>query len=97
MTEAARKALGRSIGRRLARTAFTLVMPHWGGWTSDLKCAAEISGRYYPERAGQFRLAVATGLGSPADAGVLRTLLDDLGPWLVTEYTAVHGLKAPRT
>jgi hypothetical protein len=23
-------------------------------------------------------------------------LIDDLGPWLAAEYTAVHGEKAPR-
>jgi hypothetical protein len=32
-------------------------------------------------------------LGQPQ---VLRVLIDDLGPWLATEYTAVHGEKAPR-
>ena len=29
-------------------------------------------------------------------AAVLTTLIDDLGPWLAAEYTAVHGEKAPR-
>jgi hypothetical protein len=23
-------------------------------------------------------------------------LIDDLGPWLAAEYTAIHGEKAPR-
>lgn len=95
-TEADRGTLGRRVGRRLVRTAFTLVMPRWGGWTSDLRRAAEIAARYYPERSEQFRLAAATGLGSRADADVMRILLDDLGRWLVTEYEAVHGRKAPR-
>ena len=29
------KAMSRRVGRRLVRTGFTLVMPRWGGWTSD--------------------------------------------------------------
>lgn len=45
-------------------------MPRWGGWTSDLGQAAQLFISYYPERAGQMRLAA--------------------------EYTAVHGVKAPR-
>ncbi|GAB3803094.1 hypothetical protein GCM10027605_24290 [Micromonospora zhanjiangensis] len=31
-----RRALSRTVGRRLVRTGFTLVMPRWGDWTSDL-------------------------------------------------------------
>lgn len=27
---------------------------------------------------------------------ILAMLIDDLGPWLAAEYTAVHGEKAPR-
>ncbi|MFC4003116.1 nucleotidyltransferase [Prauserella oleivorans] len=94
-TEHDRRALGRSVGRRLVRTGFTLVMPRWGGWTSDLNRSAGVFGHYYPERAGQMRLAVDVGRGS-ADASALRVLLDDLGPWLAAEYTAVHGEKAAR-
>jgi hypothetical protein len=70
VTDADRLALSRVIARRLVRTGFTLVMPRWGGWTSDLGQAAQLFNSYYPERAGQMRLAA--------------------------EYTAVHGVKAPR-
>ena len=31
-----------------------------------------------------------------ADTAVLRTYVDDLGPWLADEYTRVHGTKTPR-
>ena len=31
-----------------------------------------------------------------ADPAVLTMLIDDLGPWLAAEYTAVHGAKARR-
>jgi uncharacterized protein len=91
-----RRVLSRGVGRRLARTGFTLVMPRWGGWTSDLEESAEVFGEYYPERAGQMRVAAATGRAPSGDPAVLAMLIDDLGRWLAAEYTAVHGEKAPR-
>ncbi|OZM72053.1 nucleotidyltransferase [Amycolatopsis antarctica] len=95
-TDDERRALGRSVTRRVVRTGFTLIMPRWGGWTSDLGESAELFGHYYPERAGQMRLTAAAGRVSSADPAVLAMLLDDLGPWLATEYTAVHGERTPR-
>jgi predicted nucleotidyltransferase len=95
-TDDERRAVSRVVGRRVVRTGFTLVMPRWGGWTSDLDESAELFGRYYPERAEQMRLAAATGREPTTEPAVLDTLLDDLGPWLAAEYTAVHGEKAPR-
>ena len=49
-TDDERKALCRFVSRKVVRTGFTLVMPRWGGWTSDLAESAEVFGRYYPER-----------------------------------------------
>ncbi|MGW0700199.1 nucleotidyltransferase domain-containing protein [Streptomyces sp. NPDC002867] len=79
-TEADRKALSRIVGRKIVRSGFTLVMPRWGGWTSDLGESAELFGRYYPERREQMRLASATGRTPSADPMVLSLLVDDLGP-----------------
>jgi hypothetical protein len=95
-TDAERRNLGRGAARRIVRSGFTLVMPRWGGWTSDLQECAEIFGRYYPERAEQMRTAAATGRTPSADPAVLGLLIDDLAPWLAAEYVAVHGEKAPR-
>ncbi len=95
-TNTGRKALSRFVARRIVRTGFTLIMPRWGGWTSDLDVSAELFGRFYPERVGQMRLAAATGRTPSADPAVLGTLIDDLGPWLATEYTTMHGEKTPR-
>jgi uncharacterized protein len=78
------------------RTGFTLVMPRWHGWTSDLATSAQVFGHYYPGKAGQMRAAAATGGAPTTDPAVLSMLIDDLGPWLATEYTAAHGEKAPR-
>ncbi|MFJ1754917.1 nucleotidyltransferase domain-containing protein [Kitasatospora sp. NPDC088134] len=95
-TDAERRTLSRGVGRRLARTGLTLVMPRWGGWTSDLTESAEVFGRYYPERAAQMRVAAAAGRTPTADPAVITMLVSDLAPWLVAEYRAVHGEKAPR-
>ena len=94
--DAGLRVLGRRVGRRLVRTGFTLVMPRWGGWTSDLGESAAVFGRYYPSRAGQMNAAAATGRAPAAEPAVLTMLIDDLGPWLAAEYTAVHGRKTPR-
>ncbi|MGP3686991.1 nucleotidyltransferase domain-containing protein [Streptomyces sp. IBSNAI002] len=91
------RRLSRTCARRLVRTGFTLVMPRWGGWTSDLAESAEIFGTYYPERAAQMRAAAAVALDPVADPAVLRAYIEDLGPWLADEYTARHGTKAPRS
>ena len=95
-TDAERRRLNRAVTRRIVRTGFTLVMPRWGGWTSDLAESAEVFGRYYPERAAQMRRAAAIARVSTADTSSLGMLLDDLGPWLAAEYIAVHGERTPR-
>ncbi|TCR23727.1 nucleotidyltransferase domain-containing protein [Streptomyces sp. BK205] len=91
-----RRRLVRFLSRHLVRTAFTLVMPRWNGWTSDLPEMAEVFAAYYPERADQVRTAAVLGRSPSADTAVLRTYVDDLGPWLADEYTRVHGTKTPR-
>ncbi|MFG2618981.1 nucleotidyltransferase [Streptomyces sp. NPDC048507] len=90
------RRLSRGFARHLVRTGFTLVMPRWGGWTSDLTESAEVFGRYYPGRAAQMRAAAAVALAPVADPEVVRAYVEDLGPWLAAEYTARHGTKAPR-
>ncbi|MGW7457831.1 nucleotidyltransferase domain-containing protein [Streptomyces sp. NPDC054797] len=90
------RKLARSFARHLVRTGFTLVMPRWGGWTSDLAESAEIFGRYYPDRAAQMRAAASVALDPVPDPAVPRTYVEDLGPWLAEEYAARHGVKTPR-
>jgi hypothetical protein len=95
-TEEARRPLVRFMSRHLVRTGFTLVMPRWNGWTSDLGEMAEAFGAYYPERGAQLRTAALHGHEPVGDPEVLRSYVDDLGPWLAGEYARVHGVKAPR-
>ncbi|MFB7494591.1 nucleotidyltransferase domain-containing protein [Streptomyces sp. NPDC056161] len=95
-TEAARRPLVRFMSRHLVRTAFTLVMPRWNGWTSDLHEMAEAFGAYYPRRAAHLRTAAGYGYEPVGDPVVLRAYVDDIGPWLAHEYARVHGVKTPR-
>ncbi len=95
-TPKARRPLVRFMSRHLVRTAFTLVMPRWGGWTSDLAEMAEVFGAYYPERADAIRRAAVLGYEPAGDPGTLASYVDDLGPWLAGEYARVHGVKTPR-
>lgn len=95
-TEAEHRRLSRSVSRRLVRAGFTLVMPAWGGWTSDLNLAADVFGHYHPQRHDQMRAAARTAQHPSADPDHLRELVEDLAPWLAKEYAATHGLKALR-
>jgi len=96
-TEDGLRALSRRVTRRTVRTGFTLVMPWWGGWTSDLSESARVFGRYYPARREQMLTAAAAARAQDADRAVLGMLIGDLGPWLAAEYAFVHGLKTPRS
>ncbi|WP_105970984.1 nucleotidyltransferase domain-containing protein [Streptomyces geranii] len=90
----------RGISRRLVRTGFTLVMPRWQGWTSDLEEMAGAFASYYPEWGPRMAEAAALGLRPTDDPAVLRSFLhthvEELGGWLAEEYARVHGVKAPR-
>ncbi|MEV1006541.1 nucleotidyltransferase domain-containing protein [Streptomyces sp. NPDC049881] len=96
VTDDERRRLCRGVARRLVRTGFTLVMPRWGGWTSDLALSADLFAARHPARAAQMRQAAALARTPSADPAVLRAFTEDLGPWLAAEYTATHGVKAPR-
>ncbi|MFE6481541.1 nucleotidyltransferase domain-containing protein [Streptomyces sp. NPDC057757] len=95
-TAESRRRLVRFMSRHLVRTGFTLVMTRWNGWTSDLTEMAEAFAVYYPERAVEMRRAAVLGHEPSGDLAVLRSYVDDLGPWLAEEYARVHGVKAPR-
>ncbi|MFJ8334521.1 nucleotidyltransferase domain-containing protein [Streptomyces sp. NPDC094437] len=95
-SEAARRRLVRFLSRHLVRTGFTLVMPRWNDWTSDLTEMADVFGSYYEQRAWEMQTAAGLGHEPNGDPAVLRRYVDDLGPWLADEYARVHGVKAPR-
>ncbi|MFE9425053.1 nucleotidyltransferase domain-containing protein [Kitasatospora sp. NPDC006697] len=95
-SEAELRTLTRGAARKVVRTGFTLVMPRWQGWTSDLAESAAVFGHYYPERAEQMRTVAEFAPAGSADPAAVRLLLAELGPWLAAEYTARHGVRSPR-
>jgi predicted nucleotidyltransferase len=92
-TDLERARVCRVAARKIVRCGMSLVMPRWGGWTSDLAESAEVFGAYYPDRAGQMRRAAEAARQPTPAPQVLDLLLDGLGEWLAAEYTAVHGQK----
>jgi predicted nucleotidyltransferase len=95
-SEGERSALCRRVARRVVRTGFTLVMPRWGGWTSELAFQAAVFSTYYPARGAAMRRAAGWARTPTADPAALTLLLTDLAPWLTTTYLAVHGPKTTR-
>lgn len=88
-----RRRLCRAIARRLVRTGFTLIMPTWNGWTSDLHESARLFAAHHPERADHMHTAAHLAQHPSPDPAELHLLLHELGPWLAHTYTATHGTK----
>ncbi|WP_211718901.1 nucleotidyltransferase domain-containing protein [Nocardiopsis sp. MG754419] len=97
-TDADLTALARRVGRRLVRTGFTLIMPTWGGWTSDLSLATDLFAHHHPAQATVMRRALAAAEHPTPDPDLLRSLLDRPALWLEATYTRTHGRRtSPRT
>ncbi|MEU0492494.1 nucleotidyltransferase domain-containing protein [Nocardiopsis sp. NPDC006139] len=90
------RAVVRRAARKTIRSAFTLVMPYWGGWTSDLERSAEIVARYHPRWTADLRRTAAAALDPVPDRGLLRMITDDLAPSVAEEYRRAHGVKTRR-
>jgi hypothetical protein len=88
------RRLFRSVIRKLVRTGFTLVMPRWGGWTSDLFVAARVFGEYYPAQAEAMADAAVLARAPAGDAAIVSDLIGGLGGWLAREYGRTIGVKA---
>jgi uncharacterized protein len=59
----------RAVGRRLARLAFTWVMPRWGGWTSDPRVILEVVGELEPAWRASVARAVDLGWRTSGTTG----------------------------
>jgi uncharacterized protein len=81
--------LCRGIMRKIVRTGFTLVMPRYRGWTSDLEPSVAIYAAYYPEQAAAMRAALALAQTPSGDRRSVLAVLDTLGAWLAEEYDRV--------
>jgi hypothetical protein len=76
----------RGIMRKLLHTAFTLVMPRYGVWTSDLDRSAALFGRYYPTWRAAMEIVLRLAREPSGDKAVVLAILDTTGAWLVGEY-----------
>lgn len=79
-------AICRGIMRKIIRTGFTLVMPRYRGWTSDLEPSVAIFAAYYPTQAAAMHDALALARTPSGDQQVVLNILDTLGIWLADEY-----------
>lgn len=70
------EAFSRGVGRRLARVAFTWVVPRWGGWTSDPRVMTEVVARYEPGWSDAMDRAVVLGWEGRTDVASANRLLD---------------------
>jgi uncharacterized protein len=82
-------AICRGILRKIVRTGFTLVMPRYHGWTSDLEQAATIFAVYYPIEAAAMNEALALALAPSTKKAPVLAVIDALGGWLAAEYDRV--------
>ena len=73
---------------KIVRTGFTLVMPHWRGWTSDLDPCAEIFAQYHPDRAEAMRAARDLARNPSGDRAEVLRVLEVIGAWLADESDA---------
>jgi hypothetical protein len=77
------QALGRATGRRLARVAFTWVMPQWKGWSSDPHVMTSVVARYEPAWMQEMERAVSLGWGGVVDTDLASALLDGFAGRLI--------------
>lgn len=71
----------RSTGRRLARIAFSWVLPRWGGWSSDPVVLSQVVAHLEPGWVAPMATAVRLGWDGPeaADVDAARHLLEGWG------------------
>src|SRR5215213_6663457 len=82
-------AICRGIMRKIVRTGFTLVMPRYHGWTSDLERSAAIFASYYPLQSAVMQEALILAQVPATEKTTVLALIDTLGTWLADEYERV--------
>ncbi|MQA24620.1 MAG: nucleotidyltransferase [Micromonosporaceae bacterium] len=89
-----RARLCRWLARKVTRTAFTLVMPRWGGWTSDMDLTHEVVCGYYPDWDAPLRRLIDLAR-TPSDAHEAVEQVLAFGDQVAAEYAAEIGVKPP--
>jgi len=87
-----RRVLCRRLARKMIRTALTLVMPRWNGWTSDMALTHQVVSGYYPTWREPLRRTIRLAREPEADA--VEFLLE-FGVLITREYARQVGLKTP--
>jgi uncharacterized protein len=82
-------AICRGIMRKIVRTGFTLIMPRYQGWTSDLERSASVFASYYPSRSAAMQEALILAQAPSTEKTPVLALIDTLGAWLADEYDRV--------
>src|SRR5215213_5248033 len=82
-------AICRGIMRKIVRTGFTLVMPRYHGWTSDLERSAAIFASYYPLQSAVMQEALILAQVPATEKTMALALIDTFGAWLANEYDRV--------
>lgn len=80
------KNLSQSIGKKIVRTGFSLVMPRAESWTTNMQKSCDTFTYYYPERKAEMETALAWSKEGSADATQVLQFLDTFGSWLTEEF-----------
>lgn len=89
------RTLCRGMARKIVRTGFTLVMPRWGGWTSDMELTHRVVTDYYPQWREPLREAITLARRPRGERAVVERLLD-FGDQIAEEYATTIGVKSTR-
>lgn len=90
------REIGKSIGKKLIRSTFSIVMAEHNKSSSELSEQKELSDVYYPDNA-QLRDEIFKNVLSPtSDKSKIKTFLNSYGSWLIEEYNQKVVSKIPR-
>jgi predicted nucleotidyltransferase len=89
-TEVAQSVM-RRICRKTVRTAFSLVMPRLGCWTTELERSVDYFCRYYPEKQHSMALILNWIQQPPQDRTEFLRRVLPLADWLTVEFDQVIG------
>ena len=80
------KNLSQSIGKKIVRTGFSLVMPRTESWTTNMQKSCDTFTYYYPEKKVEMEKALVWSKEGLADATQVLQFLDTFGTWLTEEF-----------
>ncbi len=85
------QAVMRRICRKTVRTAFSLVMPRLGCWTTHFDRSVDYFCRYYPEQQPSMTLVLDWIERPPEDRADFLSTLTPLAAWLTLEFDRMIG------